>query len=42
MKRSDYHMLVMFAILAPHLNPWVAVFIAVINLFMACIWAVRE
>ena len=42
MKKSDYHMLVGFIVITPHLNLWVAVALVVLNLLMSCIWAVRE
>ncbi len=42
MKRSDYHMLLMFICLSPHLSAWVAVAIATLNVIMACIWVEKE
>lgn len=42
MSKFDYHMLVFWLVIAPHLWPWVAVITAVINVSFAIYWATRE
>lgn len=42
MKRSDYHMLVMFILISPHINPWVALALGLLNVCMAFLWATKE
>lgn len=42
MKRSDYHMIVAYVCVLPHMNPWVAMLMGAAHVVLACLHAYRE